>query len=71
MKYTDLSETLQESLDALEALSEEGLMVVPTVPTPEMISAAMRVSDLTEEEVRKIYYAMITFSDEDFILSRN
>ncbi len=71
MKYTDLSETLQESLDALEALSEEGLMVVPTVPTPEMISAAMRVSDLTEEEVRKIYYAMITFSDEDLVLSRN
>ena len=24
-----------------------------------------------EEEVRKIYYAMITFSDEDLILARN
>ncbi len=71
MKYEKLSETLKESLDILEALTEEGLMVVPTTPTPEMVSAAMRVSDLTEEEVRKIYYAMITFSDEDLILARN
>lgn len=70
MKEFNLSANVKDSLDILETLNEEGLMVMPIVPTPQMVEAGMQVSGLSAEEVKKLYFTMITFSDEEIPMRR-
>ena len=71
MKELQLSNHLEESLEMLQALNEEGLMIVPTVPTASMIAAAKRLCDLSESDIRRIYFAMTTFADDEIPASTN
>ena len=65
MKDIELSNHLDESLEMLRALSEEGLVIVPAIPSLPMVEAAQKVCKLSESQVRKIYTAMISFADEE------
>ena len=71
MKELQLSNHMEESLEMLQALNEEGLIIVPTVPTKAMIEAARKVSDLSEKEIRRIYFTMTSFADEEVPRSTN
>lgn len=65
MKNSEVSSQIEESLEMLRALNEEGLVVAPTTPTDEMISAAKSIANLTDDEIRKLYFSMITFAADD------
>ena len=65
MKDIELSNCLEESLEMLRALNEEGLVIVPAIPSLPMIEAAQKVCKLPEQQLRKIYAAMIAFADEE------
>ena len=71
MKELQLSNRLEESLEMLQALNEEGLMIVPSIPTESMISAAKKLCNLSDADIRKIYFAMTTFADESIPMSTN
>lgn len=71
MKELQLSNHLEESLEMLRALSEEGLMIVPTVPTDSMVAAAKRLCNLSDSDIRRIYFAMTSFADEGTPVSTN
>ena len=71
MKELQLSNHLEESLEMLQALNEEGLMIVPTVPTEAMINAAKRLCNLSDSDIRRIYFAMTTFADDEIPVSTN
>ena len=71
MKDLQLSNKMEESLEVLQALSEEGLIIVPAVPTEIMINAAKKLSNLSETEIRKLYFAMTSFADEEVPMSMN
>ena len=71
MKELQLSNHLEESLEMLQALNEEGLMIVPSVPTDAMINAAKRLCDLSDADIRRIYFAMTSFADEGTPVSTN
>ncbi|MBO5997956.1 MAG: hypothetical protein J6P93_05465 [Alphaproteobacteria bacterium] len=71
MKDLQLSNRIEESLEMLQALSDEGLIVVPAIPTETMISAAKKISNLSEKEIRKIYFTMTSFADEEVPISTN
>ena len=60
-----------ESLNILDLLQEEGLKIVPSLPTPAMVAAGMQVSGLSEEAVKKLYYTMLSLSDEDIPEQKN
>ena len=64
MKDLQLSNHLEESLEMLQALNEEGLMIVPAIPTPTMIQAAKQLCDLSDADIRRLYFAMTSFADE-------
>ncbi len=66
-----LSEDLLESLNVLDLLQEEGLKIVPAHPTPVMIQAGVQLTGLSEDMVRKLYLAMLSFSDEDIPEQKN
>ncbi len=66
-----LSQNLIDSLNVLDLLQEEGLKIVPLVPSPLMIQAGMQVSGLSEDVVKKIYLTMLRFSDEDIPEQKN
>ena len=55
----------------LQALSDEGLIIVPAVPTEMMIKTAQKLSNLSETEIRKLYFAMTSFADEEVPMSTN
>ncbi len=63
MKDIELSNRMEESLEMLHALNEEGLMIMPIVPNEAMVQSAKKVCDLSESEIRKLYFAMATFAD--------
>ena len=65
MKDIELSNHLAESLEMLRALNEEGLVIVPAVPSLPMIEAAEKVCNLSESQVRKVYATMIAFADDE------
>ena len=71
MKELQLSNHLEESLEMLQALNEEGLMIVPSVPTDAMINAAKRLCDLSDADIRRIYFAMTSFADEGIPMTTN
>ena len=71
MKELQLSNHLEESLEMLQALNEEGLMIVPTVPTESMINAAKRLCNLSDADIRRVYFAMTTFADDEIPMSTN
>ena len=71
MKDLQLSNRIEESLEMLQALSDEGLIVVPAIPTETMVSAAKKISNLSEKEIRKIYFTMTSFADEEVPISTN
>ena len=71
MKDLQLSNHLEESLEMLQALSEEGLMIVPSVPTDAMIDAAKKLSNLSDSDIRRIYFAMTSFADDGIPVSTN
>ena len=71
MKDLQLSNRMEESLEMLQALSDEGLIIVPAVPTEMMIKAAKKLSNLSETEIRKLYFAMTSFADEEVPMSTN
>ncbi len=71
MKDLQLSNHLEESLEMLQALNEEGLIIVPAVPTQTMLAAAKKLSNLSESEIRKLYFAMTSFADEEIPASTN
>lgn len=60
-----LSKTFKESLEILERLTEDGLMIVPVEPSKGMIDAASRASGICAEKVKQIYLTMVTYSDEE------
>jgi len=64
MKDLQLSNHLEESLEMLQALNEEGLMIVPAIPTKQMIQAAKELCNLSEADIRRLYFAMTSFADE-------
>jgi hypothetical protein len=55
----------------LQALNEEGLMIVPAVPTEAMIAAARNLCDLSDSDIRRVYFAMTSFADEGIPTSTN
>ena len=65
MKDLELSNKLEESLEMLAALQEEGFIVVPSVPSAAMIKEAQKVCNLTEAQVQKIYFAMTSVTQDD------
>lgn len=71
MKELQLSNHLEESLEMLQALNEEGLMIVPSVPTEAMVNAAKSFCNLSEADIRKIYFAMTSFADDEIPMSTN
>ena len=71
MKELQLSNHLEESLEMLRTLTEEGLMIVPSVPTDSMIAAAKRLCNLSESDIRRIYFAMTTFADDEIPVATN
>lgn len=71
MKDLQLSNRMEESLEMLQALSDEGLLIVPAVPTKMMIDAARKIADLSEKDIRKIYFTMTSFADEEIPKSTN
>ena len=71
MKELQLSNHLEESLEMLQALNEEGLMIVPAVPTEAMIAAARNLCDLSDSDIRRVYFAMTSFADEGIPTSTN
>ena len=71
MKDLQLSNHLEESLEMLQALNEEGLMIVPSVPTETMINAAKKLTNLSDSDIRRIYFAMTSFADEGTPVSTN
>ena len=71
MKDLQLSNHLEESLEMLQALNEEGLMIVPSVPTESMINAAKKLTNLSDSDIRRIYFAMTSFADEGIPVSTN
>ena len=71
MKDLQLSNHLEESLEMLRSLNEEGLMIVPSVPTPAMIGAAKQLCNLSDADIRRLYFAMTSFADEGIPVSTN
>ena len=71
MKDLQLSNRIEESLEMLQALNDEGLIIVPAVPTKAMIDAAKEISDLSEKDIRKLYFTMTAFSDDSIPRSTN
>lgn len=67
----DISDELLDSLEMLESLQEEGLKIVPVVPTKAMIKAGTQVSGLSEDAVQELYEMMLNFSDESFPAQMN
>ena len=59
MTEKDVSLSMSDSLDFLDVLQEEGLIVIPSDPTPEMLVAGMKATGRSEDEVRAIYVAML------------
>ena len=53
------SETLQAALDIVAHAHDSGLVMVPNVATPEMIEAAQAFTDLPENEIQKMWQAML------------
>ncbi len=71
MKDLQLSNRLEESLEMLRALNDEGLIVVPAIPTEAMIAAAQRLLTISEADIRKLYFAMTTFANDELPVSTN
>ena len=71
MKDLQLSNRIEESLEMLQALNDEGLIVVPAIPTATMIEAAKKISNLSETDIRKLYFTMTSFADEEVPISTN
>ena len=71
MKDLQLSNCMEDSLEMLRALNDEGLIIVPSVPTEAMIKAAKKVLDLSEKDIRKLYFTMTSFADEEIPMSTN
>lgn len=53
------STTLQAALDIVSNAHDSGLLMVPNTPTVEMIEAAQSLTGLSEEEIQKIWHAML------------
>ena len=71
MKELQLSNRMEESLEMLQALNDEGLIVVPAVPTEAMIQAAKKISNLSEKDIRKLYFTLTSFAGEEVPISTN
>ncbi len=71
MKDLQLSNRLEESLEMLRALNDEGLIVVPAIPTEAMVAAAKRLLNISEADIRKLYFAMTTFANDELPVSTN
>ncbi len=67
----DISDELLDSLEMLGSLQEEGLKIVPVVPTLAMVKAGAQVSGLSEDVVQELYEMMLNFSDESFPAQMN
>lgn len=53
------SRALQNALDAVGAVGDSGFVLVPSVPTPEMIAAGAKVGRISPDLARAIYRAML------------
>lgn len=53
------SRALQNALDAVGAVGDSGFILVPSVPTPEMIAAGAEAGRVSPELARIIYRAML------------
>lgn len=65
------SESLSSSLELLATLSAQGLVIVPSEPTQEMLEAGMRASTLSSEEIKHLYQVLITHADEEVSLLKS
>ena len=65
------SQSLSSSLELLAVLSAQGLVIVPSEPTPEMLEAGKRASGLSSEEVKRLYQVLITHADEEVSLLKS
>ena len=65
------SESFSSSLELLATLSAQGLVIVPSEPTPEMLQAGMQASGLPSEKVKHLYQVMITHADEEVSLLKS
>ncbi len=53
------SETLQAALDIVAHAHDSGLVMVPNTATPEMIEAAQAIISVPENDVQKMWQAML------------
>mgnify|MGYP003571561153 CR=1 FL=1 len=65
MKDLELSTCFDESLEMIRALNEEGLIIVPSMPSECMIREAQKVCNLSETQLKKIYFAMTSVTQDD------
>lgn len=53
------SPTLLAALDIVSNAHDNGLLMVPSIATPEMLEAAQAITGLSEDEIQKVWEAML------------
>ncbi|MBL6933624.1 MAG: hypothetical protein ISR45_11800 [Rhodospirillales bacterium] len=60
--YLPASDPLSVSLDFIEELSKTGIILTPLKPTDLMVSRGASAGNITAEQAKAVYFAMIALS---------